>query len=572
MALKKLKFVLVWHMHQPHYREGDDGSYRLPWVYLHALKDYTDMAAHFENEPAMRGVVNFAPTLLEQLDDYASQLDASVHQGKITSDELINLLAGHTDIPDDVSRRLKIISDCQRCYAPQMIAPHAGFSELITQLGDSPTTPATSLVATLDKQYFVDLLMWYHLSWLGESLKSHPIARSLMEKQRYFSADDQLLLVSLMNEAMQNLIPRYRALAERGQIEISMTPYAHPILPLLNDFENMRCAQANAPRPNASHYPDGLARNHWHMRHGLTIHQHYFGTAPTGIWLSEGGISDDVIDMLAEYDIRWSASGQGVWANTCHQSAIDEAVIHNKKALFSPFKLEDSDTKIFFRDDGLSDFIGFEYSQWDVQDAVDNFAQNLENIHGFLGETADEHVVSIILDGENAWEYYPDNGSHFLSKLYAKLANNPLIEATTFTDVCDNPQIKTLTVNKLCAGSWVYGSFSTWIGQEDKNRAWDYLVAAKLSYDRVIASAKLSVETQDKASKQLAICEGSDWFWWFGDYNSSDSVRDFDHLFRSQLILLYEIMGETIPDYLYQPISVGGGNAENAGTMQRGVA
>ncbi|MGB1310379.1 MAG: glycoside hydrolase [Leucothrix sp.] len=572
MATKKLKFVLAWHMHQPHYREGGDGKYQLPWVYLHALKDYTDMAAHFENEPAMRAVVNFAPTLLEQLDDYACQIDALIQHGTICSDDLINLLAGHIDIPDRLEDRLKIISDCQRCHAPQMIAPYAGFAELIAALGSTPQAPDEALVAALDKQYFVDLLVWYHLAWLGESLKSHPAAVLLMEKQRHFSTDDQHLLLSLMNEALQNLIPRYRALAERGQIEISMTPYAHPIVPLLNDFENMRCAQPDAPHPTASHYPDGLARNHWHMQQGLATHQHYFGTPPKGVWLSEGGISDDALDILSEYGIAWTASGQGVWANTCHQSAIDKALIHNKKALFSPFKLDDQSTQIFFRDDGLSDFIGFEYSQWDAQDAADNFVQNLENIHDFLGDSADEHVVSVILDGENAWEYYPHNGAHFLSKLYAKLANHPLIEATTFAEVSNNLHIKPITVDSLCAGSWVYGSFSTWIGQEDKNRAWDYLVAAKLCYDEVIDSDKLPSEVRDKASKQLAICEGSDWFWWFGDYNASDSVRDFDHLFRSQLKRLYEILEQTTPNYLDQAISVGGGRAENAGTMQRGVA
>lgn len=572
MAAKKLKFVLGWHMHQPHYREGGDGLYQLPWVYLHAIKDYTDMAAHFENEPNMRAVVNFAPTLLEQLDDYASQIEACIENGAATSDTLINLLAGHTDIPDDLTARLKIISDCQRCHAPQMIMPYPAFAALIAQLGEKADAPDADLVAQLDKQYFVDLLVWYHLSWLGESLKSQPTATSLMEKQAHYTPNDQHLLMSLMNEAMQSLLPRYRALAERGQIEISMTPYAHPIVPLLNDFDNMRCSQPEAPRPESSHYPDGLARNHWHMRKGLETHQHYFGEKPKGVWLSEGGISDDALDVLAEYNIQWTASGQGVWGNTCHQSAIDKALIHNKKALFSPFKLEDCETKIFFRDDGLSDFIGFEYSQWDAQDAADNFVQNLENIHEFLGDSVDEHVLSIVLDGENAWEYYPHNGAHFLSKLYAKLANHPLIEATTFADVCNDPKVKPLTVEKLCAGSWVYGSFSTWIGQEDKNRAWDYLVAAKNTFDDVIASNALSDEDQYKANKQLAICEGSDWFWWFGDYNSSDSVRDFDLLFRSQMKRLYEILGQTMPAYLNHPISVGGGSAENAGTMQRGVA
>ena len=572
MAAKKLKFVLGWHMHQPHYREGGDGNYQLPWVYLHALKDYTDMAAHFENEPNMRAVVNFAPTLLEQLDDYARQTEACLEHNTPTADGLLNLLSGKTEIPQATDQRLKLISDCQRCFAPQMVAPFPAFSALIDQLGNQPQSPNPQLVNQLSNQYFVDLLVWYHLAWLGESIKTQAVAAALIDKQSNYTPSDQRLLLSLISETMKGILPRYRELAEQGQIELSMTPYAHPIVPLLNDFDNMQCAQAKAPRPSSSHYPDGLARNHWHMRKGLETHQHYFGSNPQGIWLSEGGISDDALDLLGEYDIQWTASGQGVWSNTCHRSAIDEALVHNKKALFSPFKLDDCETKVFFRDDGLSDFIGFEYSNWDAEDASNNFVHNLENIHGFLGDAVDEHVVTIFLDGENAWEYYPRNGWDFLSSLYRKLADHPLIETSTFSDACNDPSIHALSVNKLCAGSWVYGSFSTWIGQKDKNLAWDYLVAAKQTFDTAIANKEFAPDAEDKIAKQLAICEGSDWFWWFGDSNSSDSVRDFDLLFRSQLKRLYQMLNQPQPDYLDEPISVGGGNAENAGTMQRGVA
>lgn len=570
MATKKLKFVLGWHMHQPHYREGEHGTYHLPWVYLHALKDYTDMAAHFENEPGMRAVVNFAPTLLEQLDDYASQIQALIQNGQATSDRLINQLSGHEAIAEDIAIRQKIIRDCQRCHAPQMITPYPAFATLIERLGDDPEKPSDSLVSQLDSQYFIDLLVWYHLSWLGESLKSHPTAVRLMNKQHDFTSADRHDLLELMYQAMHDIIPRYRKLSERGQIELSMTPYAHPIVPLLNDFENMQCAQPEAPRPHTRHYPNGLERNHWHMQTGLKTFEHYFGITPQGVWLSEGGVSDDALDLLAEYGIRWTASGQGVWSNTCYRSSIDHALIHNKKALFSPFQLNDVSVQVFFRDDGLSDFIGFEYSHWDAQHAADDFVKHLENIHEFLGEDVDQHVLSIILDGENAWEYYPHNGAYFLSKLYQQLANHPLIDVTTFADVCNDPNVTPINIAQLCAGSWVYGSFSTWIGQEDKNRAWDYLVAAKQTYDAVISL--LDPIRQEQAARQLAICEGSDWFWWFGDYNASGSVRDFDQLFRAQMKHLYELLNTEAPEYLNQAISVGGGNAENAGTMQRGVA
>ena len=226
--------------------------------------------------------------------------------------------------------------------------------------------------------------------------------------------------------------------------------------------------------------------------------------------------------------------------------------------------------KLFFRDDGLSDLIGFEYSKMNSVDAADDLVNNLVNIADFLDDSASRHVVSIILDGENAWEYYPHNGYYFLDHLYKTLSNHQLVQATTFSQLTDNT--KTHELETLCAGSWVYGSFSTWIGEPDKNRAWDRLVEAKQAYDKLLAKGKLSKKALEQVKRQLDICEASDWFWWFGEVNSSESVNDFDQLFRAQLKNLYMLLKLQIPDNLDEPLSTGGGNAENAGTMLRNVS
>ena len=574
MNTKKLAVVLCWHMHQPHYREGINGPSHLPWAYLHAIKDYTDMAAHLEANPAMRLVVNFAPSLLEQIEDYALQLADLLNTGKPCADELLNLLSGVTPIPADSDSRQKIISDCQRCYAPTMIDTRPEFSRLLEQLSanDSGDAGNSAQLETLSSSYFVDLLCQYHLTWLGASLRQQPEVIQLLAHTGNFNKAQRLSLLSIMQQAIAGIIPRYRTLSERGQIELSMTPYAHPIVPLLNDLNNMKAALPDAPMPQASHYPGGVERNHWHMQQGLEVFKRHFGIKPRGIWLSEGGISDDALDILDEYDIDWTASGQGVWGGTCYQAAIDQALIQNKKALFSPFAVADKRSKVFFRDDGMSDFIGFEYSQWDAQQAAEDFVGNLRNIHAFLGDDADEHVISIILDGENAWEYFPDNASKFLDALYNTMTNEPLLETQTFASICDDPKKRALPVASVAAGSWVYGSFSTWIGEPDKNRAWDYLIDAKHCFDRILVAGTLGSERRQSAERQLAICEGSDWFWWFGDHHSADSVRDFDQLFRIQLRRLYALLGEAPPEYLNQPISHGGSGSENGGTMQRGVA
>jgi len=569
-------------MHQPYYREGLNGKYHLPWVYLHGIKDYTDMAAHLENHPDMRAVINFSPILLEQLDAYVKELHTVLHQERslssTISDPILALLCGVDEIPEDIEKRKRIVEDCKRCYAPRLIDPYPAFKRLIDCMEDafekvnkdssvSVNEPDTTHfpLSYLQDQYFIDLLMWYHLAWLGHSIKQTDIVQRLIKKGHGFTLDDRCQLVSLIYDSLAGIIPRYKKLADDQQIELSVTPYTHPIIPLLNNFDNMKCAQPEAPAPNCENYPDGWARSHWHMQKGLAVFEHYFERKPQGVWLSEGGISPDGLKLLNEYGIKWTATGEAVWQNTCNLTNCNHSEQNTRRTFFKPYLYQDSSTKIYFRDDGLSDLIGFEYSHWNAEDAARNFEENLENIATFLGEGKDEHVVSVILDGENAWEYYLDNGYHFLDALYRKLSSNKQFKMTTFAQASED--VSAVPIDKLCSGSWVYGSFSTWIGQADKNRAWEYLVEVKKTYDRHIS--KLDQTKQQEAELQLAICEGSDWFWWFGEYNSSQSVSDFDRLFRVQLKLLYEILGVEPPEVLNQAISVGGGNAENSGTMRR---
>jgi alpha-amylase/alpha-mannosidase (GH57 family) len=275
------------------------------------------------------------------------------------------------------------------------------------------------------------------------------------------------------------------------------------------------------------------------------------------------------VTLVEEFDFKWTASGEGVWRNSMNLSDHDHEKVHSKRALFHPYVLKEHETKLYFRDDGLSDMVGFEYSKMNSVDAANDLVHNLENIADFLGNSADRHVVPVILDGENAWEYYPHNGYYFLNHLYQKLSDHKSVRTTTFADVVAHS--KTHALDKLCAGSWVYGSFSTWIGEVDKNRAWDRLVEAKMAYDDAMSAGVLNKEESEKATRQLAVCEGSDWFWWFGEKNSSESVNDFDQLFRAQLKNLYKLLKLEAPANLEEALSKGGGDAENAGTMVRNI-
>ena len=237
--------------------------------------------------------------------------------------------------------------------------------------------------------------------------------------------------------------------------------------------------------------------------------------------------------------------------------------------IHQPYTFGESDTAVFFRDDGLSDLIGFTYADWHARDAVGDLVHHMENIAGQAkGKT--KPVISVIMDGENAWEYYPENGFHFLDELYRVLANHPRLRLTTYADLVANPVAAPVRLPHLVAGSWIYGTFSTWIGDPDKNRAWDLLCEAKTHFDRVMDNGSLNSEQKAAAMQQLAICEGSDWFWWFGDYNPAQIISDFEHLYRRHLVNLYEMIGYPAPPSVFQKLSQGSGEPARGGTMRPG--
>ncbi len=268
--------------------------------------------------------------------------------------------------------------------------------------------------------------------------------------------------------------------------------------------------------------------------------------------------------LLAQAGVRWIASGEGVLANSLRKSKLPTE--ERGRYLYRPYRLEEGPA-CFFRDGRLSDLIGFEYKDWHGADAASHFVNQLEQILA-AAPAGEEPVVSVILDGENAWEYYPYNAYYFLHDLYGALEKHPHIRTATCSDVlARGPAAPALP--QLVAGSWVYGNLSTWIGSPDKNRAWDLLAKVKQSYDLVTASGRLSAEEAAAASSQLAVCEGSDWFWWFGDYNPHDSVAAFDRLFRDNLCRLYQLLKLMPPRELDEPVSRGKVDAQTTGAMRR---
>ncbi|MCL2523019.1 MAG: glycoside hydrolase family 57 protein [Betaproteobacteria bacterium] len=545
--------AFLWHMHQPDYRHPDTGEFLLPWVLLHATKDYSDMAAHLERHPGIRCTVNFVPVLLDQIEDYAEQFATGQWR-----DPLLRIAA----IPDanelSAIDRDWLLDIAFRCHAPTMLEPFAPYRRLRDLLAYVRSHDGHAM-SYLSGNYYADLATWYLLAWSGESLRrGGRIVPQLMAKGGNFSAADRQALLDELGAVVGNLIPRYRALAERGQIELSCTPAHHPLAPLLLDFTCAREALPNCALPAPPSYPGGRSRVAEHLADAQTSHERRFGQPPAGLWPAEGALSAEFLKQIAAAGFRWTASSYSV----LRHSAGDAAATTTP---WLPPEGTPGDIQLFFRDERLSDLIGFEYAKWHGRDAARHF---LDELNAIRRRTPDA-LITVFLDGENAWEYYPYNAWYFFNDLYGVLAQATDIRTVTLAEAAEARRAQSPRLPRLVAGSWVYGTLSTWIGDPAKNRAWELLCELKLSADRVLGSGRLDADTRAEVRRRLAVCESSDWFWWLGDYNPSHSVATFDRLFRHNLRALYRLLDLPVPVSLEHPLSSGGGNAESGGTMRR---
>jgi alpha-amylase/alpha-mannosidase (GH57 family) len=552
-----MSVVLVWHMHQPEYRDLRSGTVHLPWTYLHAIKDYVDMAAHLDAEPRAKAVVNFSPVLLEQIEDYIEQIASYLGgYGNIRDEVLAEL--GEPALPGNETDRLRLLQHCLRANRERMIERFEPYRRLAMMADWYEEHPQSLVYAS--NQFIADLLVWYHLSWLAEVVqRTDPRVERLKKKALNFTLHERRELLQIILEQLESVIPRYRDLADRGQVELCMSPYAHPIVPLLLDMDCAREAMPDALMPITTTYPGGRERAAWHLQRGLQTFERIFGRRPAGLWPSEGGVSQEALGLFAEHGFRWVASG-GEVLNNSHD-------LQSRSCSHRVYRFGDAAIDCIFRDDGLSDLIGFTYSDWHAEDAVSDLMCHMENIAGLCPDRND-CLIAIILDGENAWEYYPENGHYFLSHLYNRLAEHPGLQLTTLEKFQSEKSPEPAREERLVAGSWVYGTFSTWIGDPDKNRGWELLVEAKNRFDEQVASGRLTPDEIARAEEQLAICEGSDWFWWFGDYNPSETVSQFDQLYRMHLANLYQLIKLEAPSYLSEVISRGGGRPSRGGVMR----
>ncbi|TJY60948.1 glycoside hydrolase [Sinimarinibacterium sp. CAU 1509] len=529
----RARVVLCWHMHQPEYRIH--GIPQLPWTYLHGFRAYTDMASHLEAVPEARAVVNFSPVLLDQLIDVAAQSQAALN-GTPPSEPL---MAALITLPSAIEARVRLLAACIRTHSRNAQDRHSDYAHL-AQEAKTALAGGADAVAALPDAFLADLLVWYHLVWLGESVRTRdPRAMALINQRRGYTPIHRRQLLELVAELLSTLLPRYRALSEAGQIELAMSPYYHPLLPLLLDFTSARESAPDTPLPEGQ-YPDGLARARWHLRTARDRFEAVFGVRPRGCWPSEAAVSQGTIDLLHEQGFDWCATSQSVQNATLHRHGEQLLDAHS-----CTYRLRGNHLICFFRDDGLSDRIGFVYKDWQPRDAVADLVHQIEQ----LSKHRNGRTVVLALDGENPWEYYPENGIEFIRGLYEALAKHPKLRLATFAQCLDEGLSDVPELPTVVAGSWVHGQLLTWVGHAEKNRAWNLLMDAKRCYD---THADVVDESLQHA---LGACEGSDWFWWPGAYNDEAPVADFDHLFRSHLRALYARLGEAAPAELDVPFA-----------------
>ncbi len=526
MSRARLKIAILWHMHQPDYRDPTSGRTLLPWTWLHAVKDYGEMLETAAECQAPL-TINLVPTLLEQLDRYRRGEDAdswlelaSKRAEDLSSDEKIFLLEQFFSVNDQ-----------------RHLLPYPRYQRLRHKRGRNPATSA----ATFSAQEMRDLQVWFLLSWTGYHLrKREPLLTELLRRGENFSEEEKEQLLAICNTEVARIIARHAELEASGQIEISLTPYAHPILPLLCDLRSAAEPSPDLPLPQVTFSHPGDAR--LQIREGLRTGERLLGRRRRGIWPAEGAVSEAAVKLLADEQVLWAASDEGILARSLVGG------LKQRRDLYRVYSY--AGLPLVFRDREISDRIGFLYADWNAEDAVNDLIQRLEKIAALTPNW----LVPIILDGENCWERYADNGYPFLQLLYRHLLSHPAFELCTIGQAvaASTPQ----PLEKLAAGSWIRSDFTTWVGHPEENRAWQLLAAARNDClaDQVERALTAPDKPVDEQLRELLRAEGSDWFWWFGDEHQTAQADIFDRLFRRHLEGLYHLSVLPAPASLQQPL------------------
>lgn len=541
---------ITWHQHQPLYYKDENGVYTRPWVRAHATKDYYDMAAMLKDYPDVHVTFNLTPVLIRQLDDFVNNNAKDLYwvMAEVPAEEL-------TD-----EQKEFILTRFFDANWDNIIGRFPRYEELLQKRGGTDAAAIASAMETFSVQDFRDLQIWFNLAWFDPSFLAEEPLKSLVEKGQNFSEEDKQTVFDQVRAVMAQIIPVHKELQDSGQIEVITTPYAHPILPLTYNSDLAATGNPTTDLPTRFSWPnDAIA----HLSKSVEIYEEHFGKQPKGLWPGEGAVAEDVVPLIANAGYQWMETGEPVLAASLGMANFTrngQETVQEADTLYRPYYVQGSQggrVAIFFRDWTLSDKVGFTYSQTPGEEAAADLMQRLENIRQELikENASGPHIVSIVLDGENAWEYYPNDGKEFLNALYSKLSESSTIKTVTPSEYLELfPEQKELET--LFPGAWFSQNYDTWIGEDEENQAWNYLgkVRDHLAKYDVTKKRTASAEAIAEAEDYMYLAEGSDWFWWYGADQDSGQDTYFDLGFRQLLKKVYESLGDEVPAFLSVPI------------------
>ncbi len=534
-----MNVAIIWHMHQPLYRQPGGDVAILPWVRLHAVKDYLHMAQVLARHPDVHVAFTLTPSLAEQLEDYA--------RGALR-DRLMILAGQEFFSPDDKHYMLNM---CFSINWDNIIRRYPPYEAILNR-----RHLALMNVDYFSTQTYRDLLVWFNLAWTDPNLlESDAFLAGLVQKGKNFTIAEAQRLMQTHLEIMAQALPTWRRLAEAGQLEIITVPFYHPILPLLVDSDIARRPSPGLPVPDPPFRAPEDARDQ--LRWAVKKHGDVIGKAPAGLWPSEGAVAPEILPLIVEAGLQWLATDEAILGESLdvYFERDEGGMVKRGDLLYHPWRLsaEKGDATILFRDHDLSDRIGFVYQHLPGAQAAEDMIVRLERIARNFGQRQDA-LITVILDGENAWETYEHNGDVFLNELYRRLSEHPdLSPVTPDEHLARHPAVDTLP--KLASGSWIMGDFSTWMGDPEHIAAWSLLRDLRQAYALWRQESAPSAQRLRQVQQLLFAAEGSDWFWWYSHRNSSEQDALFDELFRDYLSAAYRAMDITPPAALARPIA-----------------
>lgn len=537
-------------MHQPFYKDPLEDKYMMPWARLHGIKDYLPMAELVEGFDKIKVTFNLVPSLIEQINDYVT------NDARDTFLDLTIKKASHLTAQDKVD----ILNDFFKVNFKRFIEPNARYSELLIKKGVKPLSGAAlkHVVKSFSDADFLDLQALFNMSWFHSiNIDDDINLKDLKEKGKGYTEQDKEYILLKQKEILSQIIPTYKRLQDEGRIEITTTPFYHPILPLLCDTSIARVSSPGMPLPKKRFsHPEDAA---WQLEEAIKYYTQTFGIPPRGMWPSEGSVSDKALDLLISKGIDWVATDEDILFNSLskYDKKYQGVELFDRRIIYRPynFKIDSRHIAMIFRDKNLSDMISFSYNAWDQKEAAWDLIGHMNRVSDNLRRDTDKGLLSIIMDGENAWEYYEDNGRKFFETLYANIDAQENLFSTTISDFLDLDGPRK-NISNVFPGSWINHNFEIWIGQEQDNVSWDYL--DRVRKDLVKFTRELEKKPSDgvdgskirEAWREFYIAEGSDWNWWYGGKAHTGADNPFDKLYRTHLKNIYKILKKPIPDFL----------------------